>query len=99
LHYSECTKPLYGECTAELGVLQKENMLYRMWLRIVWYTGANIYVERAAFNIRMKALCYSETLVAVYKTARRHVLENSIIHSDRLGNVKYLYYECADSVF
>jgi hypothetical protein len=29
----------------------------------------------------------------MYKTTWRHVWEKSIIHSDHLGNIKYLYYE------
>jgi hypothetical protein len=64
-----------------------------MWRRVDLYIGTNISEEAAVVFMftstqKMEAAGSSEILVRVYQTTRRHISEDSSVHSRRRENLK-----------
>jgi hypothetical protein len=61
----------------------------------VWQIVTNILEEHTTStlcNEKMDAVCSSETLVMIYETTRRHIPEDSDLHSYCCQNLKFHMY-------
>jgi hypothetical protein len=47
-----------------------------------------LLAELISSNLKMEAICSSETSVDTQRTTPRHIPENDIIHNHRCGNLK-----------